>query len=63
MEKDKLTKLVNAVIGSAAAMSVHPYAVISNLAGMIPDEEERKAFIADVQAELVKIAHTLPWSF
>ena len=63
MEKDKLVKLVDVVIGSAAAMDVHPYAVVNNLAGMISDEDARKAFVADVRAELVKIAHTLPWSF
>jgi hypothetical protein len=40
-----------------------PYTVINNLAGTILEEEKRKAFIADVQAELVKIAHKLPWSF
>lgn len=62
MENDKLSKLVDAVINAAVAMDVHPYTVINNLADMIPDEEARKTFVADIQAGLVKIAHTLPWS-
>lgn len=62
MDSDKLTKLVDAVIDSAIALDVHPDAVIHNLARVIPDEQERKAFVADIRTELVKIAHKLPWS-
>lgn len=63
MESEKITKLVDAIINTATVIGEHPDDVIYNLARMIPNEGERKTFIADIRAALIKIAHTLPWSF